>query len=97
MATDAWDAVKLLKRSRLIQTLMLPISVPTVRWQVPSGWMNRRTSAAQVVIWGASLGPGLITRNPYASMWLLPLLLPLIGDWHLGVTVGIIAGGSHGL
>jgi len=40
MATDAWDAVKLLKRSRLIQTLMLPISVPTVRWQVPSGWMN---------------------------------------------------------
>jgi hypothetical protein len=76
---------------------MLPIRAPTLRWQVPSQWFGGRSPIAQMIIWGTSLGPGIVTRNPYAGMWLVPFMLASVGGAEVGAAVGAIAGASHGL
>jgi hypothetical protein len=43
-----------------------------------------------------TLGPGVLTRNPYASMWLVPLLLGAAGSVWLGLAFGAVAGAAHG-
>jgi hypothetical protein len=50
----------------------------------------------QTLIWGALLGPGLVTRNPYAGIWLLPLLLVLNQNLLTAVGAGIAIGIAHG-
>ena len=52
------------------------LRVPLPRWQVPSTWV-RGTPRQQALIWGLILGPGLLTVNDFALMWLLPLLIVL--------------------
>lgn len=47
---------------------------PASSWQVPGGWVAHRHPARQTLVWGATLGPGLMTRNPYAGMWAVPAL-----------------------
>jgi hypothetical protein len=78
------------------ETLRLPLRPPSLRWQVPSTWVRERTSRARIVIWGAILGPGVVTRNPYAGMWLVPLALALVGDVRAGLACGLVAGAAHG-
>lgn len=48
------------------------------------------------MIWGTTLGPGLLTRNPYAGIWLLPLLVALNHNMLTAVTIGIAIGVAHG-
>jgi hypothetical protein len=81
----------------LAETLRVPVRVPSLRWQVPATWVRDRTSRLKVVIWGALLGPGLLTRNPYAGMWLVPLALALVGDARAGALWGLAAGAAHGI
>jgi len=50
----------------------------------------------QAFTWGTTLGPGLVTRNPYAGMWLLPLLLALNHGLLTAVVVGMAVGTVHG-
>jgi len=50
----------------------------------------------QALIWGTTLGPGLVTRNPYAGIWLLPLLIALNQSLLIAMVVGIAAGIAHG-
>jgi hypothetical protein len=78
------------------EALALPRRVPGLAWQVPSGWINRRPAIVQTLTWGTTLGPGLVTRNPYAGMWLLPLLLALNRNLLATIVVGIIIGAAHG-
>jgi hypothetical protein len=48
------------------------------------------------IVWAGLLGPGLVTRNPYAGMWLLPLLIPLQSSLRLAAIVGAAVGIAHG-
>ena len=78
------------------EALGLPQQVPSLAWQVPSGWINRRSPILQALTWGTMLGPGLVTRNPYAGMWLLPLLLALNTNLLMAILVGLAIGAAHG-
>ncbi len=78
------------------EALALPRRVPGLAWQVPSGWINRRPAVLQTLTWGMTLGPGLVTRNPYAGMWLLPLLLALNRGLLTSVVIGLLIGAAHG-
>ena len=50
----------------------------------------------QTLIWGTTLGPGFVTKNPYAGMWLLPLLVALNHDVLMTITVAMAVGAVHG-
>ncbi len=78
------------------ETLALPAQAPSLTWQVPAHWVEKRSATVQSLIWGASLGPGLVTRNPYAGIWLLPLLLALNQNLLIAAGVGIAIGIAHG-
>lgn len=46
--------------------------------------------------WGTLLGPGLVTRNPYAGIWILPMLLVLHDNLTTAVALGVMTGMVHG-
>lgn len=80
----------------LAETMELPIRPPEIGWAVPSTWLRGRSWAAQALIWGTTLGPGLATRNPYAGMWFVPLLLATTGNPLVGGIAGGLVGLAHG-
>ncbi len=79
-----------------VETLSLPVWVPASRWQVPSHWVRGRPPGAATAIWGAVLGPGLWTRNPYAGMWMVALALAAAEGASAGAVAGAVAGAAHG-
>jgi len=79
-----------------LEALGLPSKALSLAWQVPSGWITGRPATLQALIWGTALGPGLVTRNPYAGMWILPLLLALNSNMPSAFIVGIAVGIAHG-
>lgn len=52
--------------------------------------------SVRATVWGAILGPGLMTRNPLAAMWFIPLLLLQTGAASRGLLAGAVAGALHG-
>lgn len=81
----------------LAETLRLPVRRFGLRAQVPSPWIRGRRPSVQVGVWGALLGPGLLTHNQYAGIWLVPMMVALSGDVRRGALVGGLAGLAHGL
>jgi len=83
----------------VLEALALPFRPVSLAWQVPAAWLQGRSALAQTLIWGTGLGPGFVTRNPYAGMWLLPVLLTLnhnfLANIGLGVAIGIAHGGAR--
>lgn len=81
--------------------LRIPFRQIGFNWQVPASWIKGRTTGTQTIIWGFCLGPGLITKNPYAGTWILPLLLTLAPNtlWALcmGAAIGVAHGGGRAL
>jgi hypothetical protein len=65
---------------------------PSSAWQVPSSWVRHRHAWVNTLVWGALLGPGLITRNPYGSIWMLALLLASLDSIAAAGVVGAAAG-----
>jgi len=80
----------------IAETFGLPLRAPSFAWQVPAQWIKERSPMAQTAMWGALLGPGLVTRNPYAGMWLLPLLTVLNHNLLTALVIGMIVGVAHG-
>lgn len=80
----------------LLEALALPFRPVSLAWQVPAQWLQGRSALAQTLIWGIALGPGLVTRNPYASIWLLPVLLTLNHNFLTNVGIGVVIGIAHG-
>lgn len=78
------------------QTLQVRLRAPSSSWQVPQEWVRYRSPRQQIVVWGVTLGPGVITRNPYASMWLLPAFLSLVDSVPAGLLAGAVIGACHG-
>lgn len=80
----------------LAETAWLPVRPPSLQWGVPAAWVRTRGQSAKAVIWGSALGPGILTRNPYAGMGLLPLVLVMTGSARVGLLAGALAGAAHG-
>jgi hypothetical protein len=84
-------------RYGLAETLDFPLQPPGLRWQVPARWIKGQPLALRVLTWGALLGPGLVTRNPYAGLWLVPFLVGLNGHLVVAGLVGAAHGGARAL
>jgi hypothetical protein len=69
---------------------------PGSAWQVPSPWVTNVPRWRRVVTWGALLGPGFATRNPYAGFWALPLGVAAVGSVRSGVVLAVCIGTTHG-
>jgi hypothetical protein len=80
----------------VLEILALPFRPPGLSWQVPAQWLKGRSPRVQTLIWGTALGPGLVTRNPYAGMWVLPLLLTFNHDLLTAIGIGVLIGLAHG-
>jgi len=80
----------------IVETFGVRFRAPSLAWQVPARWIQRRTDAQQAVIWGTVLGPGWATVNPYAGIWLLPFLVVMGRGLFMAAVVGVMVGVIHG-
>lgn len=69
---------------------------PGSRWQVPQSLVAGVSRRRRILIWGAILGPGLATRNPYAGFGLLPLVVAALGSIGTGAFAAAAMGIAHG-
>jgi hypothetical protein len=69
---------------------------PGSRWQVPQGLVRNASRRRKLVIWGGILGPGFLTRNPYAGFGMLVALSAVAGSARLGLIVAGTIGACHG-
>jgi hypothetical protein len=74
------------------------LAVPGRRWQVPQTMMIDASPWRRVLVWGAVLGPGFATRNPYAGFGLLPIAVAAVAASRPGTAVLLAAviGLAHG-
>ncbi len=69
---------------------------PGSSWQVPQSLVLGTSRRRRILVWGAILGPGLATRNPYAGFGMLPLAVAAIGNVSVGVLTAAAIGAAHG-
>ena len=74
---------------------------PGRNWQVPQHLLIGASTRRRVWIWGSILGPGFLTRNPYAGFGALTLLVAAAarlaaGSVAAGVCVAALIGAAHG-
>jgi len=72
------------------------LAPPGRTWQVPQTMVISASPGRRVVVWGAILGPGFATRNPYAGFGLLPLLVAAMSGVRAALMVGAAIGLAHG-
>jgi hypothetical protein len=70
-------------------------AAPGRRWQVPQDLLLGGSGGRRVLVWGTILGPGLMTRNPYASFGMLVVLAATVGGLPAGVWVVALIGAAH--
>jgi hypothetical protein len=77
------------------------LRAPGRSWQVPQDFMIGAGSRRRALVWGSILGPGFLTRNPYAGFAALPLLVAgaglLAGSGTGRLAAGLIVGAAVGL
>jgi len=69
---------------------------PGRAWQVPQTMLIDAPVRRRVLVWGALLGPGFATRNPYAGFGLLPLAVASMPSVGAGLAAGAVVGLAHG-
>lgn len=74
-------------------------AVPGRRWQVPQSMMINASPRRRLLVWGAILGPGFLTRNPYAGFGLLPVTVAAMRAAGQGACLALAAaiGLAHGI
>jgi len=68
---------------------------PGRRWQVPQDRLIGSSGSRRLIVWGTILGPGFVTRNPYASFGMLVLLAASAGSMPAGIAVAAVIGVAH--
>jgi hypothetical protein len=68
---------------------------PGRRWQVPQDLLIGSSGARRLVVWGTILGPGFLTRNPYAGFGMLVLVAASTGSLPAAIVVAAIIGVTH--
>lgn len=69
---------------------------PGRNWQVPQRMLIGAGTRRRVLIWGLILGPGFLTRNPYAGFGMAVILVGCAGRPLPGLVVAVGAGVAHG-
>jgi hypothetical protein len=69
--------------------------VPGRAWQVPQDLLIGASGTRRLVIWGTILGPGFLTRNPYAGYGMLVLLVAAVGSLPAAIVVAAVIGAAH--
>jgi hypothetical protein len=69
---------------------------PGTRWQVPQTMVVGASPGRRIAVWGSILGPGFVTRNPYAGFGLLPLAVAAAGGVRAAATLAAAVGLAHG-
>jgi len=69
---------------------------PGSSWQVPQHMLVGAGTGRRVLIWGLALGPGFLTRNPYAGFGMTVILVGCSGHPMAGLVVAAGAGVAHG-
>lgn len=72
------------------------LPAPGRPWQVTDSFVREVPRWRRLITWGALLGPGFATRNPYAGFGFLPLAVASLGSVDAGLAVGAIVGAVHG-
>ena len=72
------------------------LRAPGTGWQVPQTMLLGARPGRRVLVWGALLGPGLATRNPYAGFGALPLAVAAARGPVAGLAAGAVVGAAHG-
>jgi hypothetical protein len=84
------------------------LTAPGRRWQVPQDFMIGAGSRRRALVWGSILGPGFLTRNPYAGFGILLLLVAgavagtgtgtggAAGRLAFGLAAAVLVGAAHG-
>jgi hypothetical protein len=72
------------------------LAPPGRSWQVPQTMVIGASARRRVAVWGAILGPGFATRNPYAGFGLLPLAVAAMTGVRAGLALGAAIGLAHG-
>lgn len=74
------------------------LAVPGRRWQVPQSMMINASPRRRILVWGAILGPGFLTQNPYAGFGLLPIAVAAMRAAGTGACLALAAviGLAHG-
>ena len=70
-------------------------AAPGRRWQVPQDMLIGASPRRRVLVWGSILGPGFLTRNPYAGFAILPVLVAAAGGIQAAIVVGALIGAAH--
>lgn len=78
---------------RLGGRLRLP--PPGTRWQVPQAMVIGVSRWRRMLVWGSILGPGFLTRNPYAGFGLLPIAVATAGGVRSAALLGAAIGLAH--
>ena len=80
----------------VIETREVAIWAPASSWQIPSSFVIGVSRRRKLLVWGSILGPGFVTRNPYAGFTVLPLAVGAMGSPGYGVALGVAVGTAHG-
>jgi hypothetical protein len=65
-------------------------------WQVPQTMLIEASARRRLLVWGALLGPGFATRNPFAGFGLMPLAVASMPGPAPAVVLGAAVGLAHG-
>lgn len=72
------------------------LPTPGSRWQVPQTMVLGVSGRRRILVWGSVLGPGFLTRNPYAGFGLLPIVVATAGGVRAAATLAAVIGLAHG-
>lgn len=72
------------------------LPAPGRSWQVPQSMLIDAPPRRRLLVWGALLGPGFATRNPYAGFGLLPVAVAAMPRPAAGIALGAAIGFAHG-
>jgi hypothetical protein len=73
----------------------LGLPAPGRRWQVPQTMVMGVSDRRRILVWGSILGPGFLTRNPYAGFGLLPLVVATAGGIRAAAVLAAAIGLAH--
>ncbi len=69
---------------------------PGSNWQVPQRMLVGAGPRRRLLVWGLYLGPGFLTRNPYAGFGMTVVLVGCAARPLAGLLVAAGAGAAHG-
>ena len=69
---------------------------PGSNWQVPQHMLVGAGPRRRMLVWGLYLGPGFLTRNPYAGFGMTVVLVGCAARPLAGLLVAAGAGATHG-